>query len=301
MHGRQIKIFLVEGTPTGLKTAELGLSTCKAVVAPRSSLAVLRRRPEATRTGVYILVGHDPDHAGRAAVYVGEGDDVFSRINRHDKDEDKEFWDYVVLFVSKDDNLTKAHVRHLEGKLIQLAMNAKRSKVVNATAPDFDLLPEADLAEMAELLEHIKLLLGTLGVDAFQAGPAHVDTVETTAASASIQLSMQGKGYSATCVFDDGSFNVLQGSLARTDEAPSISNGVRSTRVALCSNGVLEAGDDGLAFTQDYRFDSASAAAGVVSGTTLNGKVAWQLKDGRTFKQWEQDEIDAAEGEQGSA
>jgi hypothetical protein len=191
--------------------------------------------------------------------------------------------------------LTKAHVRHLEGKLIALALDAKRAKVVNVTAPDFDRLPEADLAEMEELLGHIQLLLGTLGVDAFQAVPARDDSTNESSTVHGVHLQMQGKGHCAECTFLDGGFTVLKGSVARLDETPSLSDAVRSLRAALQSNGVLVPEEDGLRFTQDYGFESASGAAGVVSGSPVNGKIAWQLDDGRTFKEWEQDTIDASQ------
>jgi hypothetical protein len=294
-HRRQIKIFLADGNPNGLRTAELGLSTCKAVVAPRSNLIGLQGRPEACRTGVYILIGQDPEHAGREAIYVGEGDDVFDRIKIHDKDETKGFWDYVVLFVSKDENLTKAHVRHLEAKLLSLALDAKRCKVTNIKLPQFDLLPEADLAEMEELLEHMQLLLGTLGVQAFQAVPTPSDAnAIARRAERGLALKMQGKGYSAKCSFLDGAFTVLLDSMARGDEAPSLSDGAKTLRAALKGNGVLVPDNGFLRFTQNYSFDSASGAAGVVSGTTVNGKIAWVLEDGRTFKDWEQAQLEEA-------
>jgi hypothetical protein len=154
--GRAIRIFLVEGTPTGLRTAEIGLSTCKAVMAPRVALEALSRRSESKRTGVYVLIGDDQQHAARKAVYIGEGDDVFVRIRKHD--DEKDFWEHVVLFVSKDDNLTKGHVRYLEARLIGIANSARRATVTNITAPDLPRLPESDVAEMEEFVEQVRLL-----------------------------------------------------------------------------------------------------------------------------------------------
>jgi hypothetical protein len=43
---------------------------------------------------------------GRQLVYVGEGDQVKSRLAAHDADEAKEFFTRAVLIVSKDENLT---------------------------------------------------------------------------------------------------------------------------------------------------------------------------------------------------
>jgi hypothetical protein len=53
-------------------------------------------------------------------VYVGEGDNVGVRISSHNKDPDKEFWEHVCIITSKDLNVTKAHARFLESKLIRV-------------------------------------------------------------------------------------------------------------------------------------------------------------------------------------
>jgi hypothetical protein len=78
--GRTLKLYLVDGTPSGVITAELGVSSVRAAVASRTALPELIRREEATRTGVYLLVGPDPDLPGRQLVYVGEGDQVRTRL-----------------------------------------------------------------------------------------------------------------------------------------------------------------------------------------------------------------------------
>ena len=46
------------------------------MVAPRTQLERLGKRPEIRRTGLYVLVGPSEDTAFETAVYVGEGDDV---------------------------------------------------------------------------------------------------------------------------------------------------------------------------------------------------------------------------------
>ena len=121
MGGKTIRIYLVDGTPTGIRTAELSNWTGKAVVCQRSQLASLAQRPEARRTGIYVLVGSDPESASKERMYIGEGDNVLDRLLAHEKDPSKDFWNQAVFFISKDENLTKAHVRYLERELIQMA------------------------------------------------------------------------------------------------------------------------------------------------------------------------------------
>ena len=65
MPGRSIRIFLVDGTSSGLRTAELALSTLKAVVVPRASLSTVTKRTELHKTGVYVLVGTDTEKLGQ--------------------------------------------------------------------------------------------------------------------------------------------------------------------------------------------------------------------------------------------
>jgi hypothetical protein len=290
MTGRAIRIFLVDGTPGGLRTVEIGLSTAKAVIASRSALTELSRREESRRTGVYVLIGDDPAIAGRAAVYVGEGDDVLQRILAHDKDPAKDFWDRVALFVSKDHNLTKAHVRYLEARLVEAASAAKRATVFNKVTPIGGKLPEADAAEVDEFLDHIRIMLSTSGVTAFEAVQSLASAKST--APDELALSMTGDGYAAQCALREGEFVVLKDSVARAAEAPSLSQASRALRSELLTTGVVERRADGaLRFLQDFAFGSASGSAQVICGANVNGKATWRLVNGSTLKDWQESTI----------
>ncbi|MEQ9379491.1 MAG: GIY-YIG nuclease family protein, partial [Pirellulales bacterium] len=76
---------MVEGTPNGVLTAEISNWTGKLVVCPRWQLEKLARREEPTRTGVYTLVGPDPDSTHRERVYIGESENIFERLKQHHK------------------------------------------------------------------------------------------------------------------------------------------------------------------------------------------------------------------------
>ena len=53
MSGKQIKLFLADGTPGGLTTAEITNWIGHLISARRSDLADLLKRDEAQRTGAY--------------------------------------------------------------------------------------------------------------------------------------------------------------------------------------------------------------------------------------------------------
>src|SRR5258707_9688651 len=160
--GKSIRIFLVDGTPTGLWTAEITNWTGHVLVAHRIRIQEALSRPEATKTGVYLLVGEE---AGRSIVYVGEGDCIADRVRAHAKDADKEFWERVCLITSKDVNLTKAHVRYLESRLVQIIKENNRALVTNGNEPSPKVLPEADVSDMEFFVGQLKILLPTVGMD----------------------------------------------------------------------------------------------------------------------------------------
>jgi len=79
----------------------------KVTVGPRSGLAELAKRKEVKRTGIYLLVGPDPHSPIKDRVYVGEGDNVLTRLVKHEGDESKDFWTRTVVVTSEDENLTE--------------------------------------------------------------------------------------------------------------------------------------------------------------------------------------------------
>lgn len=291
MAGRSVRLFLIDGTPQGMRTAEVGNWTGLALVCPRTDLVRLGSRGEVHRTGVYILVGPSESSASKLAVYVGEGDEVWARLTSHDAK--KDFWSYVVLFVSKDDNMTKAHVRWLEARLVADMLAAKRADVENGTAPLGGRLPEADTADMETYYENVRLLLPTLGVNVLQSEMATSQALPKNA----LVLELRWEDAHAECVVVDGQFIVQPGSTARAREVDSLGDGSRAIRKALREQSVLVSvnGTGNFRFASAYTFDSPSAAAAVVSGTGLNGRVAWKVK-GTTmsYKEWQEKQVSEA-------
>lgn len=292
MNGRTIKIFLVDGDPSGLRTVEVGLSTLKALIAPRAALEGLRAREEADRTGVYLLLGDDETAPGGVAVYIGEGDSVIDRIVRHESTRD--FWHTVVLFTSKDDNLNKAHARWLEAQLVRMAKDAVRANVVNENQPSGGRLSEADVAEMSEVISQVRMVLGSVGFDVFaplvqraNRLPGEPPSTETLAPPPSVRFMYSGTGFSAHMELSSGGYLVRQNSLARKEEAPSLNRSYTNLRERLAAGGVLVEEGSSFRFTADYLFRSPSAAAAVVSGTTIGGGVSWKLPNGTTLSDWE--------------
>ena len=150
MAAATIKLFLPKGEAQSLRTAELLNWTGKAIAGPRSELDDLLARDELDKSGVYILIGVDAD-TGKQAAYIGEAEVVRDRLKQH---REKEFWVQAIAFVSKDENLTKSHVRYLEGRLIEEAQTVGRFFVVNGQSSG-SKLPESDREDMEVFLSQI--------------------------------------------------------------------------------------------------------------------------------------------------
>ncbi len=303
--GRTLKLYLVDGSPSGVITAELGVSSVRAAVATRTALPDLIRREEAMRTGIYLLVGPDPDLPGRQLVYVGEGDQVRTRLAAHDSDESKDFFTRAVLIVSKDENLTKAHGRYLESRVIAAIRGAGRAKLVNGTEPPFKGLPEPEIADMERVLDEIEVLLPVLGFDilrpagqeagAASAPPPKADPGKpNTVSVGGPTFTFTESGTDAKAREANGEFVVLAGSLAKRQEVPSCAEPLKRRRAEMIAEGALEITPDGkfLRFTADTAFDSPSGASRVVYGGNVSGPRYWKhAATGQIYGDWRKSQI----------
>ena len=298
--GRSIRIFLVDGTSNGLLTAEIMNWTGHVLTGPRSKLAELVQRPECGRTGVYFLVGPDPENNLRSKVYIGESDDVAKRLKQHNRPEafegtagGKDFWEKVCLVTSKDQNLTKTHVKYLESLLIGIANIVGRCELLNGTAHDYGSLPESDRADMAFFLEQIRTVLPVLGFDFLRelTKPSTAVALNSDApVSRSPRFTLEVPRYriSAQGQEIDGEFFVLKGSKSRA-EWVGTERGYQGLFKHLIDEGVLVAdGGEHLLFSDDYAFSSPSAAAAVVCGRAANGRTSWLVGgSGETYAVWQ--------------
>lgn len=300
LKGRSVRLFLAEGTASGLLTAEIVNWTGHVLSGPRSRLDAALRREELRRTGVYVLSG-DAVSGDLPAVYVGEGDDISARLRQHAKMEDKDYWDRFIAVTSKDMNLTKAHVRYLEGRLITLLRAARKSDVRNKTEPGFDKLPEADLSDMETFLDEMQLILPVIGFDLLRRpaitsdAPPDSSLPGRTESIRFVNIHAQ-KGIHATAFEVDGEFILQSGSTGNFLEAQSFHPSMLTLRAqALESGRMKRLGADNFRLEDNIAFNSASAASVFLYGTSRNGATDWKVEGSQmTYGQWRAARINAA-------
>lgn len=207
---------------------------------------------------------------------MGEGDPVRPRLEQHHAK--KDFWTWAIFFVPKDTNLNKAHVQHLEARLLQLARDAKRSRPDNRNSAEPPALSEAEQADAESFLADMLSIFPLVGLTAFE-------KAQTSPTSQRVPLFIKSKGIEARGYETAQGFPVEIGTGAVLTEAPTIHRYMSETRRQLREQGVLEEVEGHLRFSQDYLFGSPSTAAGIILARTANGRIEWKDSTGKTLRQ----------------
>lgn len=277
--GKTIKIFLVDGEPNGRMTCELSNWTGKALKIPRKKIKESSDRPELENTGIYILFGKSDKSENKELAYIGEAEGIYKRLNQHLSA--KDFWNEALVFVSKDENLNKAHIKYLESRLHEIAIKVNRYDLENGNIPPRSTISESDQAEMEEFLENIRLLVNALGYKIFEE-LRKVQTFEEEVKNTFYINS--ARGANATGQMTNEGFVVLKDSEIATSLTNSFPHNLNQLRQSLIDERIIVQVDNRFLFREDYLFSSPSAAAGIVTGRSSNGLTEWKLNDGRALK-----------------
>jgi len=299
--GKSIRIYLKDGTVTGIKFGEVVNQTIQSISCPRLRTSELNEYSEAKRPGVYFLFGQD-EETGDPKAYIGEAENVYDRLQNHVAN--KEFWNEVIFFVSKDENLTKSHVKYLESRLIQIAFSTRRYKIDNYNQSQLSSLPPADRDAMEEFLIYIKLLIGVFGhklledvTTSTKKKDEHIPFTATTqdnqvvSMTSNLELFLSVSGLKASALQTDEGIVVLEGSEAAKDIKPSLPTGYRELREKLINNKTLVLEGNKYVFKKNALFDTASPAAAVIVGYSITGPQTWKNKDGKSLKEIEEERL----------
>jgi len=296
--GKKITVYLPDGSPTGIRQCELGTWPGQVTICPRTRVTELRGMPLMQRPGAYILLEPASDSRGQA--YIGEADNVQERLQQHART--KPSWERVIVFCRKDDNLTKAHVKYLEARFVELAAQANRFKLENNVAPRRPALPISDIDDIEDFIDTSTLLLSTLGIFIFQplpgtstsASPSPVEAGHGSHPSdagplAGIDLFMKEpmNGVDARGRYTDEGMVVFAGSVGVGGMAEYLSVGLKLAKKQMIQDGLVVEEGDQIRLVSNVVMTSPSAAAGILGGGARNGRIAWKDASGKTLKNLE--------------
>jgi hypothetical protein len=278
--GKTIKLFLMDGEPSGRMTCELSNWTGKAYKVPRIKIKDCIDRQDLINPGVYLLFGKN--ETGKDLVYIGEAESVLKRLIQHLTQ--KDFWTEAIVFISKDENLNKAHIKYLENSLFELAKTVNRYQIENTSIPTQSSIAESDRAEMEEFIENIKILTNTLGHKVFEE-KREIKSAQQQAKETFYIKSARGADALGEPTADG--FVVFKGSKVADSTVPSLTHNFIRLRDELIETGIIKKVNGVLEFSEDHVFSSPSTAAVMVMGRNANGLTEWKLKDGTTLRDFE--------------
>ncbi|MEQ8559752.1 MAG: GIY-YIG nuclease family protein [Henriciella sp.] len=293
--GQLLELFFIDGRPDGMLTATLLNWSGRVLVAPRTQIVDALQRPEASYTGVYILLGEQDDEP---LAYIGQAENISKRINQHLPT--KDWWTRAIFVCASDNKLNAAHVNYLEHKLIERAKRIDRQKLENAKVPSEPTISEADLANTETFLENILFILPAIGVELFVENtrskkPADAGGDPSKPAPRFI-LQTRKHDIKATARLEGSDFIVEAGSIVRRawESESNAQTSYSKLREELDRMGVIvPQGDHGI-FKDDYAFKSPSAAAAVVNGRPTSGPSEWiHQATGKSYKEWEAAEVES--------
>ncbi len=275
---KTIQICIFDGNPNGRIMCELSNWNGRVYKISRNDLSEFANRPDCEYTGVYFLFGKNEDN--KDTVYVGEAEKMLVRLKQHLKDHN--YWNDCVVVISKDNILNKAHVKYLENKFYTLAVDSKRSSIVNNTVPTCSSISEFDESMLTEFIENARLLVNTLGYKVFD----KIDTSVVEKENSDIIFHIAAaRGADAKGLLVPDGFMVIKGSKIAKDTVPSMASNLVNLRNIMLEKNII---NQEFVFVTDYIFTSPSLAAAIVMGRNANGRTEWKNINNKSIKDIEE-------------
>lgn len=258
---------------------------------PRPLLSEFLLMPESRQVGVYYLIGDD-EEKDQLSVYAGQTGTVGKRLNEHDLDPKREFWNRALVAVSLTHSFTQTHAMYLEWRSIQQANVAQRYSVENGNAGSKPHTPPWLEADCQEIFDTIRTLSATLGQSIFEPLAVRREAPQEAVAplperskpEAHVLFRCKGAGADATGQYTEEGMVVLKGSRGRAEAVPSMTPmSAGKNRQRLIAAGDLTLENGAYLFQRDVLFRSPSGASDVVLGRSSNGWLEWKDPAGKTL------------------
>lgn len=291
--GRSLELYFVDGRPDGMLTAEVFNWTGHVLRIPKIRLPDGLKRLEAKQTGVYVLLGQDENGS---LAYIGEAENMADRLRQHASQ--KDWWDEAVLVTTAGDGLHKAHVKYLESRLVEIAKDAGVMRLENGNVPPKASLNEAATANMESFLDTLHMVLPAIRVDLFQTQKRPSMDLKSIPKEPELKLVLtaQKRKLTATAIVVDNEIVVQAGSQITTEwvRNKKYQQNYQNRHKDLISSDIVQQGHPLSTFKENFAFSSPSTAAAILLGRSANGRIEWKLPNGKTYADWEAEQLEEA-------
>ena len=167
--------------------------------------------------GVYIIYSTSSVTSG---IYIGEGDDVRSRLKAHDKN--KDFWDELLIFTSERMNV--AYAKNIEYQFIKRAKLSSKYPLYNGVGGGRRKLGKEDKEHLTKHLKDFYEVISKSNLDIFDVRPDAIYKLDRRGCDIKVKItdldkksvrvlsgSIVGAGWSTTVGMRGVDYQTLQG------------------------------------------------------------------------------------------
>jgi len=269
MNSQVLTLILKDGDPTGIIECSVDEWFGIAYKIPRLLLNTAKNLEYINNTGIYILVGDDED-SGDKVIYIGEAENIYKRLEQHNKN--KDYWSECLVFVSENNSLNKAHIKYIEHELYNEAIKSQRYIIKNTDNPTKSSLGSADEIKAIKFAERIKMLSTIFGYNIFNEKVKDNEISDENL----LYLTINKVTY-ATGIMTNEGFVVLKGSKIRDDISPKISESTKK----FIKKEKMSKDIENNTFINNHLCSTPSMAAVLILGRNSNGYNEWKDKNGK--------------------
>lgn len=281
-----IELILLNDCLSGIIKCNIGQWLGVAYKFPRSKLGDLKNRTELNQAGIYFLFG---GKNGEKMAYVGQASTrkndkgLLMRLNEHNKNPDKDFWEETVVFTASDNSLGATELNYLENTFYDLIKSANKFSLKNDSNPPLGNISEITVCNLSKFIDKSKIIMELFGYKIFEPSFEETQTNEiSSTANNQLYLSRYirqiDKKIQAVGVLIPEGFKVLRGSQISPIEDITLSETMKNLRKSSQVNNNYE-------LLEDIIFSSPSNAAIFVTGKSTNGLTAWKDNNNNPLKE----------------
>ncbi len=288
MKGKNINLFLMDGQFSGRIKCTLSSWTGVVYKIPRKELDKCEQREDLKQSGVYLLFGVNEETEDKV-VYIGQAGSrgILARLIEHKNNSDKDYWNEAVILITSNNSFGQTEISYLENKFCDIAKEVNRYNVKNEKTPSMGNITEEKEAEMEEVIDYFKVVIGALGYKVFvplvekKLHENNLNLKENSNDNIELFLERKIKNSGASIkaygLYTNEGVIVLKGSMVSPKELQHIPYTISERRKSakIDKNNILQ---------EDLIFNSPSYASGFVVGGSSNGRTDWKTKDGTTLK-----------------
>lgn len=286
--------LLIMNHYNGLKKATLDNWDGVAYIGERKHIPILQKIEQLSYPGIYFLIGSYKE-TNEKVLYVGKSNNLANRLQTHNSDHNKDWFESFVAFTSKNGDLNSSHAEYLEADFIELAQkNAGSITLDNSCGSNVKKdgkLTDMYMPRVEGYKKKALVIINNLNLLEFmntgeEKTPKQIpngDIVFT------MNLKRNNKDKTASLEITENGYKLVKDSYVAKDEAPYFSGmSAYKKRNELIDKGLLQDIGDIYITTEDIYFKSPSGASDVVAGSSTNGRTEWKLENGTTLDAYEQ-------------